>query len=131
MPVVPTAVSAAAVFFHRCASLPRCLPLSRRSTHQLMVFRSPLRRGEPPHAGIRMDVRATIYPCAPPRCVIDEYPVCAPVEPSISPAPGTEEPADGHAESEPDSAADEKAGPRCEEYDCRIVVRHHDIAGIN
>ena len=80
-----------------------------------------------------MNVGAPIGPRPPPRGVVDEHGVCAPVKSSEAqaPAPRRKESADAHAESETDRAADHKAGPRSKEHDCRIVVWHDNESRVD
>src|ERR1700722_11348414 len=85
-------------------------------------------RPRPADGGVGMNVGGPIAPIPAPARVVQEHCVRAPVEanPSASPSPRTEEPADAHAEAELDCAADHEAGPRRKEHDRGIVVGNHD-----
>src|SRR5665213_1560763 len=87
-----------------------------------MVLRCALGRLESPDSGVRMDVRASINPRAPPWRIVNEYGVAAPVKSGGAPTPRTEESSTRHAKSEPDRDADN---------DARSIVGHHQVAWIH
>src|SRR5271165_378898 len=80
-----------------------------------------------------MRIFATVVPGASPSAVIDIYVVPVPIEAAVSrpPSPRPEEKSKRNAKAETNSAAHIKSGPRREEDNSRIVIRHHYVAGID
>src|SRR5579863_10021459 len=79
---------------------------------------------------VRMEVFTAVPPGSPPPGVVDEHTVLAPVEAVITPAPRPKESSERHAKAETNRTANKKSGSRREENNSRVIVRHHDEAGI-
>src|ERR1035441_6138400 len=95
-----------------------------------MMLWNPLRWCKSADACVGMYVCAPVDPGPPPGGIVDDHCVPAPVKAVITPAPRSKESSDRHAEAEADRAADHETTPWREENDSRIIVRHHDEAGV-
>src|SRR5580692_1232082 len=90
----------------------RQLALVVAPPYQLMPFHPP-RPVPTTHAscGIRMHIHAPVHPRTPPRTVVDEKSVRAPVKPAVSPAPWPKETSNRDAKSKADRSAHKETRP--------------------
>ena len=117
-----------AVLLRHSAAFPRGTALAFGASEQLVMFRDAFGWAVSVDACVGMDVRAAVEPGSAPPRVVDEHGVPSPVKAAEarSPTPRPEEYSERHAKPEADCAADKEAGPRSEENDARVIVRHHN-----
>src|ERR1019366_1398964 len=81
----------------------------------------------------RMNVGAAIDPGPAPGRMVHKHGVRPPIEANSSrrPTPWREEPAESYAEAKSDPASNKESRAWSEKYNHRIIVRNHNITGID